>query len=337
MRIFIATPAPAGTRLGNRITALRWQRILRGLGARVEIGKRWREAGPCDLLVALHATKSADSVERFRRRHPRSPVVVALTGTDVYVDLGHDPRTRRSIAQATRLVVLQDEALLALDARTRRKSRVIRQSVVAFQGRAPRRRGGLLAVSLGHLRAIKDPLLAARAARLLPPDSRIRLELYGSSLDAGLARRARRESALNPKWRWRGERAHSSALRILAGADVFVESSHAEGGSTAMSEAIACGLAILSTRTGGAVGMLGRGHRGFYPTGDALALADLLRRCECDARFLRELRTASRRRAPLFAPGRERAAWASLLRELGWRAKAIAVKETRRSRRSGSR
>jgi glycosyltransferase involved in cell wall biosynthesis len=172
-------------------------------------------------------------------------------------------------------------------------------------------------IALGHLREIKDPLLAAQAARMLPAHSRIRIEHYGSSLDVKLARKARAESRQNPRWRWRGERSHAEVLRVLARSDVFVQTSFAEGGSSAMSEAITRGLAVLSTRNPGAVGMLGNAHPGFFPAGDASALAELLMRCEREAGFLRRLRTTSKARAPLFAPEREREAWFSILRDLG--------------------
>ena len=67
MNIAIVTPAPPGSRKGNRVTAMRWARLLRQLGHRVRVchghhGGRW------DLLVALHARRSAGVVEVFRRR-----------------------------------------------------------------------------------------------------------------------------------------------------------------------------------------------------------------------------------------------------------------------------
>lgn len=111
------------------MTALRWARILRGLGHQVRIGGS-DEPGRAELLLALHARRSVRAVEEFRRRWPGRPVVVALTGTDLYVDLARgDPAARRSLALADRLVVLQRAALGALPAALRRRARVIHQSV----------------------------------------------------------------------------------------------------------------------------------------------------------------------------------------------------------------
>src|SRR3989304_2185986 len=86
MRILIACPAPTGARTGNRVTAARWCRLLRDLGHSARIA---RDAGarPAGLLVALHATRSAAAIERFRARSPQAPHVVALAGTDLYSGL----------------------------------------------------------------------------------------------------------------------------------------------------------------------------------------------------------------------------------------------------------
>jgi putative glycosyltransferase (TIGR04348 family) len=290
--------------------------MLRELGHGVRILDRWR-GETCDLLVALHARKSASSVRAFRKDHPRAAVVVALTGTDVYAPSGFDLRARSSLKKADRIVVLQREALRRLDAEVRAKTRVILQSATRPHRAPSRPDADFRVIALGHLRTVKDPLLAAKAARLLPADSRVRIEHYGSALDANLADRALRESRNNPRWKWRGEATHSRVLRILAGSDAFVQTSTAEGGSSAMSEAIVTGLPILSTRIPGAIGMLGERHEGYFEPKDARGLARLLDRCERDGRFRRALRAASRRRAPLFTPRRELRAWRSLLRELG--------------------
>jgi hypothetical protein len=128
LRIQIACPAPPGSRQGNRVTALRWARILRALGHRVRVGAA-DAAPPVDLLIALHARRSAPAVAAFRRRYPERPIIVALTGTDLYVDLARSAPARRSVALADRLVVLQAAAHRALPRAVRAKIRVIHQSV----------------------------------------------------------------------------------------------------------------------------------------------------------------------------------------------------------------
>ena len=77
MRICIVTPAPPRSRHGNRVTALRWSRILRGLGHRVTVDQHYSGQN-CDVLLALHAKRSADDIERFRKLWPNSPLVLAL-------------------------------------------------------------------------------------------------------------------------------------------------------------------------------------------------------------------------------------------------------------------
>src|SRR5437016_7231804 len=86
MRIGIVTPAPPGSCHGNRITALRWAKILRRFGNRVSILQMY-DGKPYDLLVALHARKSHSSIISFRQKHPVAPIIVALTGTDLYRDI----------------------------------------------------------------------------------------------------------------------------------------------------------------------------------------------------------------------------------------------------------
>ncbi len=331
MKILVATPAPAGMPLGNRVTALRWQRILRGLGHRVRVATSWR-GEPCDLLVALHAEKSARSIAAFRAANPGACVVVALTGTDVYAPRGLSRRSRRSLERADRIVVLQREALSELDPSLRARTRVVLQSATRARAHAAPRTDRFEVVAVGHLRAVKDPLLAARATRLLPRGSRIAVDHYGSALDARLGAEARRESDANPRWSWRGPRSHAAIARILARARAFVLTSRSEGGAAALSEAIVTGLPVLATKIPATVGMLGPRHPGFFAIGDADALARLLRRCELDDGFRRRLQRASERRAARFAPRLERAAWRSLLREL-----ANERRRTRRGPRSTSR
>src|SRR4029079_3085363 len=83
MKICMVTPAPPRSLTGNRVTALRWARLLGQLGHRVTVVEEY-DGQACDLMVALHARKSASSIERLAEEKPGTPIVLALTGTDLY-------------------------------------------------------------------------------------------------------------------------------------------------------------------------------------------------------------------------------------------------------------
>ena len=83
MKISLITPADKQARAGNRTTAVRWARILEGLGHRVRYELDYGGAD-ADLMVAVHAWRSASSIRRFRAAYPGRPLIVALAGTDIY-------------------------------------------------------------------------------------------------------------------------------------------------------------------------------------------------------------------------------------------------------------
>ena len=170
MTISMITPAPARSRRGNRWTALRWARILRDLGHRVTIEEKY-SGRRSDVLVALHARRSFASIERFRREQPARPLIVALTGTDLYGDIRTSREARRSIEMASRLIVLQPLGVKELPAGLRRRTRVIIQSAERPRGKVAQKKDVFEVCVMGHLRPVKDPFRAARAARLLPESS----------------------------------------------------------------------------------------------------------------------------------------------------------------------
>ena len=59
-------------------------------------------------MIALHARRSAASVAAWRAAHPQRPLVLVLTGTDLYRDIDSDADAQRSLQLADRLVVLND-------------------------------------------------------------------------------------------------------------------------------------------------------------------------------------------------------------------------------------
>jgi putative glycosyltransferase (TIGR04348 family) len=282
------------------------------------------EGQACDVLVALHARRSHEAVARFRDAVPGKPIVVALTGTDLYQDLPESREAQTSLAWADRVVLLQEEGLRRLRPEIRTKARVIYQSVVLTRRAAeeaneptrfqPQRTFDVCVV--GHLRDVKDPFRTAEASRLLPATSRIRVIHIGGAMDEESAQRAKREAEENPRYRWLGERPRWQVFLHLARCQAFALTSKLEGGANALGEAIVAGAPVLASRIDGSIGLLGPEHPGFFPVGATEDLAALMDRCERDQSFLLELRRRSHRQAPLFDPASEANAWSSLLDEL---------------------
>ena len=314
-RIVIVTPAPPGSRKGNRITASRWARMLRSLGHQVVIQEEFR-GERCDLLIALHARKSADDVAQFRRSNSDRPIVVVLTGTDLYGDIRTSRAAHQSLELADRLVLLQPEGLQELPPQLRQKARVIFQSAIPLPAR-PRPLKSVFEISVcGHLRPVKDPFRAALAARKLPAESRIRITQIGAALTDSMKQRATKELIRNPRYRWTGDVPYSRARRLVARSRLLVLSSKLEGGANVISEALADDVPVLSTRISGSIGLLGKDYEGYFEVGDTRGLTRLLLRCEQDGEFLKTIRSQSRKSAVLLRPQCEQATLKSLLDEL---------------------
>ena len=315
MKICLITPAPTYSRKGNRVTALRWARILRELDHRVVIAEEY-QGERCDVLVALHARRSHASIVRFHHEHPELPLILALTGTDLYGDIHTDASAQESLEMADRFILLQPAGIEELSEHLRDKAKVIYQSVTAPPGQFSPKKGVFEVCVLGHLRPVKDPFRTAIAARQLPPSSRIQVVHVGGALTNDMRVGAHAEAATNPRYRWLGELPRSRALRVLARSRMLVLTSQMEGGANAVSEAIACSVPVISSQISGSIGLLGEDYPGYFPVGDTQALMDLLMRAETDAGFYEALKTWCERLKPIFDPERERQSWEHLLQNL---------------------
>ncbi len=311
MKIALITPAAAGSRYGNRNTAVRWAEMLRSLGHQVGIQESWNGRS-ADLMLALHARRSHGSISRFAERYPERPLVVVLTGTDLYRDIQVDVNAQESMELATRMVVLQDMGLRELAPRLRRKTRVIYQSCAEIVPR-PAQRSFFEIVISGHLRSEKDPFCGAAALARLPAGSNIRITHIGGARDPAFAREARHWMKQEPRYVWLGEQPRPRALATLAGARAMLISSWMEGGANVVSEALSARVPVIASRISGNIGMLGSRYRGYYPVGDAAALARLMSRLETSPDFRTALRRQCSERRKLISASRERQSLRMLL------------------------
>jgi len=313
VKISLITPAKKLSRAGNRTTAVRWARIFQELGHRARISVDY-ERQAADLMVALHAWRSFESIRAFREQYPDRPLIVALTGTDIYRFLASDPEeTNSSMEMADRLVCLHDRVSRDIPRRFGNKLEVIYQSALPLpRPRHPSSRSFDVCV-IGHLRDEKDSLRTALAARDLPASSRIRIVHLGNAHDAEWAEKARAEMRENPRYVWRGEVPGWAVRKELGKTQIMVLSSIMEGGANVISEAIVAGVPVIASDIPGSIGLLGQDYPGYYPVRDTAALTAMLWRAEREPGFLDGLAQACARRAPMFTPEREFESWRRLL------------------------
>jgi putative glycosyltransferase (TIGR04348 family) len=313
-RIEIVTPAPPGSLHGNRVTAKRWQGFLRQLGYRVPITESWSRKD-ADLLIALHAYRSHASIDAFKLAYPNRPLILILTGTDLYRDMANHPEVHESMALVDALVVLQTEALRIIPTKWRHKATVIHQSVPQIP-KQQKLKGQFSVSVIGHLRPEKDPFCIVRALPHLHCDSQISIQHLGMAMSLGMEKAALQYSNQYSRYSWYGMKSHQATLRTLARSHVMVISSRMEGGAHVVSEAIAAGVPVLASKIAGNCGLLGKDYLGYFPVGNEKALARLLHRAETDQLFYKRIQEQVRKLQKLVRPNHERSSIQKLVTRL---------------------
>lgn len=314
-RILIITPAGQDSRSGNRVTANRWAKMLRSLGHQVSLAQTFSNQ-KCDLMIALHAKRSASAVHQLKKVAPETPVILMLTGTDLYRDIHRSALARRTVEAADRLVTLQDCGGDELPATAGDKVRVIYQSAEAPTKPLPPLPDVLEICVAGHLRPVKDPFRTEMATRDLPPESRIRVTHVGEALSEQMLKQATKAAANNPRYHWLGNQTRPRTQQLMSRSCAVVVSSRMEGGANVISEALMVGVPILASRVSGNVGMLGADYAGYFEVGNTQQLRTLLLKLESDNKFLPKLKQQCKSRAALMTSGKEIAALKRLLAEL---------------------
>jgi putative glycosyltransferase (TIGR04348 family) len=310
MRIVLITPYGREHRNGNWHTAARWTRFLREAGHTVRVQVEW-DGRAADLMLALHARRSFASIRAFAERFPSRPLLLALTGTDLYRDIHQDSDAQQALEWAHRLIVLQDRGIDELPPHLAAKTRVIYQSSPDTARTAVRPHVFEVLV-IGHLREEKDPFRAALATAHLPSHSQIQVTHLGSALSEEMADTAELAQSKLPRWTWAGDVPHRTVLNRLSRARLMVISSVMEGGANVICEALAADVPVLASRIPGNIGMLGEDYPGYFAAGDEKQLAALMSMAEDDPRFYADLQLHARLRRGLMRPEQE----ASRLRQV---------------------
>ena len=286
------------------MTALRWQRFLEELGYSVEVSESW-SGGDAGLLIALHAYRSHQSLVQFKKKYPSRPIVLMLTGTDLYRDMQNHSEVLQSMEMADQLIVLQSSALDSIPPSLRYKAQVIYQSVEIHLPDPVAKEDFLVSI-IGHLREEKDPFCVARSLPLLPADSKITVRHLGQAMNSQMEDLASNFNKTLNRYQWVGEMSHADALRTLSQSRLMVISSLMEGGAHVVSEAIALGIPVIASDIPGNRGLLGEDYPAYYPKGEERALANLLYRSETMPSFYASLQKHIGLRKELIKPVREK-------------------------------
>ena len=209
--LLLASPALASANNGNWRTAARWARLLaphyRVIVQAASDPVTGTRRDNAVALIALHARYGHAAALAWKAAHPDRPLIVVLTGTDLYRDIRDgNPDALAAQELADRLIALQDDAPLHLPPVARAKTRVVFQSARVLTPWKRKAEGKLNCLLVAHLRPEKVPLTALRAWTMLPRDFPATLTVVGAALDPALGIAVRDAAAQDARIAWLGPR-----------------------------------------------------------------------------------------------------------------------------------
>ena len=321
MNFLLHVPLSRGSTRGNWITAQRWAGILETLGHSVntvdpdEVLKS--DFAAYDCLIGLHARRSSAVIHQWKRENPSRTVIVALTGTDLHLDLSagglRSAMVMESLQVADHIVLLEPEGRTKLPREVHQKCCVIFQSSPKARVNSQGNDDEFCVSMLAHLRDVKDPSLIVKALEYLPSESRIRVVHAGEATTDFWNQQASQWDQHCPRYHWLGSVPHDEALTLLAGSKLTVLTSHHEGAPGVFSEAAAHAVPVLATAITASVGILGGNHPGLFQPGDASGLARLMWKAESEPLFYKQLTTASCALCERLSPEQEVQSWRDLI------------------------
>ena len=313
MHITIITPAEKHAKVGNRISAQRWRKLFQSDKHKVCIKTQYDNSAT-DLMIALHAWRSAKSICKYKKKYPNGPLIVVIGGTDANTFLNTDPDTTiQSLKAADAIVCLHKLIGELLPFYLRQKLYFIPQSALPAPTPKKMSSRNFNICVIASLRKEKDPLRTALATKLLPESSKIKVTHFGKSISSELQKLAKDETHYNPRYFWRGEVPQWRVRREYQKSRLMVVSSLQEGGANVVSEAIASEIPILASKISGNVGLLGEKYPGYFPVRDENALSHLMSLAETQKVYLESLLHHLKGLKGLFLPRNERRLWKDLI------------------------
>jgi glycosyltransferase involved in cell wall biosynthesis len=261
-------------------------------------------------FVHAHAIYPSGSAARRLCAETGLPLVLSVHGSDLYTNLGRPgwaEEVRRTVAAADAVICVSTS--LARDVASLAGADPSRVSVVPdtydavrFTHHERTRSETLRLVSVGRLAPEKGfDLLLEAVGTVVAQGIQCRLTIVGSGPEEDRLRELVTHLGLSDRVRLAGALDGDHLAAELRQADIFVSSSHREGFGVAILEALATGLPVVATRSGGPADLVGLDDGLLVPPGDADALARAIRVIGGDpGRF--EGASIARRARDRFAP-----------------------------------
>lgn len=269
-QVLLLTHAPRHSRLGNRITALRWAAFIRHMGWRVRVINRYQQQ-PADVMIALNARRNQADFRAYAE-NGQGALILALTGTDSYAGWPNADEQRFAEQHVDALIALQDDMRQRLPVTLRSRCTVIYQSAARLDNERAQNSTPVFLLS-GHLRAEKAPFLPVQSIHEYLPTMTMQLMHCGGVIDAGMDEQARQWMQRETRYHYLGELPHRQALQQLQHADALINPSRIEGGPAVVTEAIVAGVPVLASNIPAHRGLLGEDYLGFFQVDDPAELA----------------------------------------------------------------
>jgi len=315
VNILINSPYSLDSLKGNAVSAIRIASLLCDAGHEATAISTTQPPA-ADVLIALHLFKSNDCVQSFRETSPTSPVVVYLTGTDIYQGLEEDPeRAKLLLEQADALVLSQQASKRVLPAELHSKCSIIYSSIElpTYLPNIPNLQNDHTHIVIAsHIREVKNPLIIPQALSLIP-DAKVKVHLLGDALDIELGEQVKLATTSDSRFVWHGPLDRETTLAWMKAADYTLNTSFQEGGANSIAESICVGTPVLASKIDGNVGFLGDNYPGYFDPYEPESLASLTKQVLGDTQLSEQLQRTCSNRSHLFTRTQEQQGWDNLV------------------------
>ncbi len=290
--IKIYSPSRDSAVTGNYVTSKRYAYHLQNLGYRVFVYNGFEEKVNVEgvrCAFVLHAEKGSHVIKELAAKNV--PVVLVLTGTDLYRDIistknSKKERCFRSIQLASAIVVLHENAvsdLLKVVSFPRERIFVVLQSVVDFKKRTFlfKKKNHYKILLLSNIRKEKGIIVAISGflefQKNIDARTKFTLDHIGGVLDQGYFKKITNLLEGVKSVSFLGSIEKDKLQTMLASYDLLLHSSFIEGGSLVIQEAQNAGLPIIASDISCHAALLGSAYVGLHSVGSAKDVSEKLK------------------------------------------------------------